>query len=418
MKNKSMLGLTIVFFLVILLCLIPSITAEPAVMISSYSLEPEFLMPGDNATLNVLVTNAETTAKQTTTQNTFGSSVTTTVESDYGTIRRIQISSVYDGDKKISANSYYDEVGIIAPGKNIPFIFKITADENISEDWYFPKVKVNLESDSHQDIEYPILIKVSNSTVDLVKKEVPSKISISGSTSMSFTVVNNFEASVDAVTVKPVQTDGLDISPESVFVGTIDSDSSQDLSFSANPSSKGLFNLSFIVRYKNGENVHTSSLDVSLEVIDSLDVAPVIYSVPSSVGKGESARVRLEIYNAKDEEISGVIVTPFNTDLSVSPSQYFIGSMDSDDVFSASFEVDTSDLNIGENYSLDFKVSFKQGEHYYETPSVNAAFSVVKATETENPMNTCYTTIALIIIVIAAVVLFFYMQKRRKNNEQ
>lgn len=416
MKNKSLLGLAIVFLIAMISATAPTINADPAVMISEYALDPEVLMPGDSATLTVTIYNAETAAMQTTTQTISGSTTTSTVETDSGTIRRIQITKAYDGDKELSVNSYYDNVGIIASGKSIPFIFKMTADENMSEGWYFPKVKVNLESDSHQDVEYPIAIQISNSTVDLKPKEVPSKVSISGSTGITLSIVNNFEASIDAVTVEPIEIQDLDISPKSVFVGTVDSDSSEDVSFSVNPISKGVFNLSFVVSYKNGENVHNNSLDFSLEVIDSLDVAPVIYSVPSSVGKGETARIRLEIYNAKDEEISGVIVTPFNTDLSVSPSQYFIGSMDSDDVFSASFEVDTSNLVIGENYSIDFKVSFKQGENYYETPSVNAAFSVVKSMETTSPMNTCYTSIIILIVLIVVVVLFFFYRKRRKEQ--
>jgi len=416
LKNSYRLTGVISIFLLGLLVFIPTVCSEPAVMISEYTLDPSVLMPGDSAMLTVTVYNAETAAKQTTTQSTVAVTTTTTVQTDSGTIRRIQVTTSYDGDKKISANSYYDDVGIIASGKSIPFIFKMTADDNITEGWYFPKVKVNLESDSHQDVEYPIAIQVSNSTVDLVPKELPSKISISGSTGVTFTVVNNFEASVDAVTVEPVEIEDLDISPKSVFVGTIDSDSSEDVSFSVNPTSKGEFNLSLVVSYKNGGNVHTNNLNLSIEVIDSLDVAPVVYSVPSSIGKGENLRIRLEIYNAKDEEISGVIVTPFNTNLSVSPSQYFIGSMDSDDVFSASFEIDTSNLNIGENYSIDFKVSFKQDETYYETPSVNTAFSVVKATEESTPLNTCYTAIIIIVILIVVIVLFFFIRKRRKEQ--
>lgn len=415
MKNSYSIVFTILILLGLLLVFTPNVNASPSVMISNYELTPSVLMPGDIATLKVTVYNAETTSTQTTLEVT-GDSTTSTVQTSGATIKRIWITTVSDGDNDITPSSYYDDVGLIAPGASIPITFTVTADENITEGWYFPKVKVNLESSSHQDVAYPISIKISNETVSLVEKEVPSKISISGSTSITFTVLNNFETNVDSVTVEPVEIEDLDISPKSVFVGTVDSASSEDVSFSVNPTSKGEFNLSFIVSYKNGDNLHTSLLDFSIEVIDSLDVAPVIYSVPSKVGKGENARIRLEIYNAKDEEISGVIVTPFNTNLSVSPSQYFIGSMDSDDVFSASFEVDTSNLAIGENYSLDFKVSFRQDENYYETPSVNAAFSVVKATEIANPMNTCFTSIIIIVILIIVIVLFFFIRKRRKKQ--
>jgi len=415
MKSKSILGLTIAFFLLILLIITPAINADPAVMISNYEYDPSVLIAGDTATLTVTLYNAETTATRTS-QSTAGTTSTTTVQTSGGVLQRVSVVSASDGDKEIRALQYYDDVGPIAPGASIPINFEIVSDEEMADGWYYPKIRVDLESASHTDVLYPIPIKVSSSKVDLISKEVPSKVSISGSTSITLSVVNNFEASVDSVTVEPFEVEGFDVSPKSIFVGSVDSASSEDVSFSVNPNSIGKFNLSFVVSYKNGDNAHNESLNFSLQVIESLDVAPVIYSVPSSVGKGENARIRLEIYNAKDEEISGVIVTPFNTDLSVSPSQYFIGSMDSDDVFSASFEVDTSTLKIGENYSMDFKVSFKQGENYYETPSVNAAFSVSKPTEQINPMSTCYTAIVVIVILIVVLVLFFFYRKRRKEQ--
>ena len=148
-------------------------------------------MPGDSGILTVTIYNAETAAKQTTSQITSGSTTTSTVQTDSGSIRRIQITKAYDdADKELSVNAYYDDVGLIASGKSIPFIFKMTAEENMSQGWYFPTVKVNLESDSHQDVEYPIAIQISNSTVDLIAKEAPSKISISGSTSITLTAVS------------------------------------------------------------------------------------------------------------------------------------------------------------------------------------------------------------------------------------
>jgi len=41
--------------------------------------------------------------------------------------------------------------------------------------------------------------------------------------------------------------------------------------------------------------------------------------------------------------------------LRIMPSEYFIGDMDADDVFSASFDVDTSDLIAGA-YEIPFKL--------------------------------------------------------------
>jgi len=392
-----------------------AVSASPAVTVSSYELTPSVLMPGDDAILEVTIYNAETTGTSTT-QTTSGDRVTTSVQTSGAAITRVWVTTAYDRDKEITSVPYYDDLGRITSGGSIPLTFKITVDEGITENWYFPKVKVNLRSESYEDIEYPIPIRVSNKTVELIDTEVPSVIYRSGATDITLTVLNNFEASVDAVTVEPVTISEVDVYPKKVFVGSLDSNAQEEVSFSVNPLKEGDFNLSFVVNYKNGQNIHSNSLNFSIEVIDSLDVAPVIYSVPSTIGKGESARIRLEVYNAKSEEISGVIVSPIDTNLTISPSQYFIGSMDPDDVFSASFEVDTSTLNIGKNYSVDFKVTFKQGENYYETPSVNAGFAVVEPTAADDGMSMCYTTIIVIVLVIVLIVLFYFYRKRRKDK--
>ena len=415
MKNNYMSVIVLVILASLFLVLMPNVSAAPSVMISSYELTPSVLMPGENATLEVTLYNAETAS--TSTRTTISGDVTTTTAQTSGAaIRRVWITTAYDDDKEITPSSYYEDLGNIAPGASIPLTFKLTVDENFTEDWYFPKARVNLEDDSYQDVEYPITIRVSNKTVELIDTEVPSVVYMSGATELTLTVLNNFEAGVDAVTVEPAALNGIEIYPKRVFVGTLDSNAYEEVSFSVNPLEDGFFNLSFIVNYKNGQNTHSNTLNFSIEVIDSLDVAPVIYSVPSVVGKGESARIRLEVYNAKNEEISGVIVSPIDTNLTISPSQYFIGSMDPDDVFSASFEVDTSDLNIGENHSIDFKVTFKQGENYYETPSVNAGFQIVEPTAADDGMAMCYATIIVIVVAIALIVLFFFYRKRRKGK--
>ena len=148
-----------------------------------------------------------------------------------------------------------------------------------------------------------------------------------------------------------------------------------DVVFSVKPLGNGARNLSFDVSYKNGDNLHTNSLRVPVTVIQTLDVAPIITNFPISITKGGSSRISIEVYNAKTEKITGVLVTPI-CNATVIPSQYFIGSMDPDDVFSASFDIYADTVDYGTQI-IGFIVSFKQGNDYYETPVVSKTFSVV-----------------------------------------
>jgi hypothetical protein len=187
------------------------------------------------------------------------------------------------------------------------------------------------------------------------------------------------------------------------------------------------------VSYKNGDNLHTNNLHVPITVIQALDVAPIIINFPISITKGGSSRISIEVYNAKTEKITGVLITPI-CDATVIPSQYFIGSMDPDDVFSASFDIYADTVDYGAQ-TIGFTVSFKQGNEYFETPLVSKSFTVVSgpgqsyqssasSTSTSGSngvpqtpgLMTCLTPIILIIVVIVVGVLLYIRWKKRRKK--
>ncbi len=400
----------IAFFLIFAslgLLFIPTPSADPSIIISDYELIPSTLMPGDKGILTLTITNAETASTTTETYDTELS----IVKVNGATIDEIRIIPAYDDSKQIKSLARYTSVAYLTASASINIAFEIVADENISEGSYFPKVKIDVEENEYMDLLYPFLVKISNSTVDLLAANIPSKMSIGGSTDVTLTVVNNRDDDVGKVTITPREISDIEFYPKNIFIGDLDADSHQNVSFSIEPSETGLKNLTFEVSYYNGDNQHNNTLEVSTEIIETYDVAPVLYYVPSSISKGETSRIRLEIYNSKGESISGVIVTPI-TDVKISPSQYFIGSMDTDDVFSASFDVYTDDLVIGNDYSVNFKVTYKQGNNYYDSPILTSSFKVVEPTI----KDTGFTTIVLVVIIILVLVISFIFIIRRKRR--
>ena len=396
----------VILGLVICTVFFPTISADPAVVIDSYILYPEIFMPGDTGMLSLTIKNSEITNTEQTT--TTGASTTTTTTNTVGaTISDIWIVEASDGKHRLKSTQVYRDVGDLAPGASMDISFNMIAEDNITEGLYFPTARVNVVT--YADVRFPISIKVSNATVDLILTDVPSRISKSGSTLLTLTAVNNRGNSVDTVTIVPQSLDGLEFTPKSVFVGTLDSHASSEASFSIKTNDVGEYNVSFTVNFKNGDNLHSETINHTIEVVETLDVAPVFISVPSTIEKGKSGRVSLEVYNAKTESITGVIVTPI-TDTIVTPSQYFIGAMDPDDVFSASFDVSTENLDYG-NYTICFKVTFKQENEYYETPTIISTFSVIQASE-NNVGGGLVIPIFFLIIIIVIVILVFYLRKR------
>lgn len=403
MKSLILIGIIVIAALIL-----PTICADPSIIIYDYELTPQIFMPGDSGTLKLTIKNAETT--NTVTRTTTGSSTTTVYTDTVGaTFNNIWIVAASDSySKKVKATLNYEDTGYLAPSASFDITFKMIAEAGITEGLYFPTVRIDI--DTYTDVSFPIPINVSNATVDLISTSVPSKLSVSGSTGITLTAVNNRAASIDGVKITPQETTGIEFMPSSIFIGSMSSYDSEDVIFSIKPTETGGKNLSFNIDFKNGDNLHTQTLTIPIEIVETLDVAPVFYSIPSSIEKGKSTRIRLEVFNAKTSGITGVIVTPI-TDAKMSPSQYFIGAMDSDDVFSASFDMYTDGLEIG-NYTIGFKVSFKQGEDYYETPTVSSSFEIVAATENSGD-NNLGTIVGGIFILVIALALFLIWRKRR-----
>lgn len=289
-------------------------------------------------------------------------------------------------------------------------VFFSLPPENITEGLYFPILHVDVKT--YKDVQYPIPIRVSNLSASLLAKNVPSKISTSGSTPITITAVNKRETAVEDVTVTAQTEDTLHISPQTVYLGTMESKTSEDIIFSLQPTQIGSYNVSFMISYRNGENLHTDTISFPVEVVPNSDVSPVFYTFPTTISRGSSKRISLEVYNAKTERITGVIVVP-ETDLTISPSQYFIGTMDPDDVFSASFDISADGASLG-NHTVSFKVVFKQDNEYFESPVISHSIQVVSPSK----VKTDYSAgiIALVSLVLVAVVSLFYIVRKRRHR--
>ncbi len=389
-------------------CFLPHSHANPTVMVTAYTLEPEILLAGDEAVLSVTLTNTESTATQTNTDYVGGVPIDQTTDTIAATLNNVWITSDGDGSYSIKATENYEDIGDLSPGSSISLTFLIEAHRNISAGLYTPILNVNV--DQFQDVAYPIPVRISSYSATILPKDVPKKISSSGSTTITLTAVNNREVAVEDVTITADSNQSIAISPTSTYIGTLSSESSQDITCSLHPTTLGEQEISFTISYRNGENSHSNIITIPIEVVETHDVSPVLYNIPETIYQHDSERITLEIYNAKSETITGVTVIPV-TEFSTSPTEYFIGSMDSDDVFSASFDVKTDNLEPG-NYTIGFKVAFKQGNNYFESPTISDQISVVK-NNVGSSSDGGSTLMIIGFIIVVVVILFFVLWKRR-----
>jgi len=396
----------------------------PAVMITDYKVEPEVLMPGDTGTITVTIQNMDTQSSETettTTTTTSYTSSTTTMSTVNAEIESIRLSSrsrdiewLRDGFQR----SEYYNVGALGPGESITISLPIKAATHTSEGTYFPEVCI--EVDNGENVRFPIPVKVESSSVEILEKDVPSEISLSESKEIVIVVANNRPNSVSGVKVLvKAKTDELEFTPERIFIGNLAPYEKRDVNFSLTPLSVGNKDIQFEVEYKNGVNSHRNTLETAVFVRNNADVRLILVDAPNSVLKGEVARIDFDVANGMPKDVKAVSVVPVSNGegrVRILPSEYFIGDMEAGDVFSASFDVDTSELSAGDN-RIPFKLAFRDidTDRIYETTGYDVHIEVKEPQKDALPaMSLSFVALPAILLSVVAVV--WVRVKHRRNG--
>ncbi|UZE92722.1 MAG: hypothetical protein IB616_02680 [Methanosarcinales archaeon] len=381
--------------------LIPAIAIAdtPTVVVTGYQINPEVLMPGDIGTIKITITNTAATATQVDTSTyTVGGSGTTTTTT---TTVNADIQSIYlfgNGLTVLSGN--YRNVGELGPGQSTTITFTIEAPTK--DDTYFPKVWIDVLGG--RSAKYPIPVKVDSSSVSLTASEMPSVILKDDASQVKLSIANKRPNSINSTVVTPMA-DGIAFAPTEIFLGAMKPDEQSTATFTLHPTSLGKKDVTFVLTYQNGDNSHSESLTCSIDVIEGSGVKLILAEYPTSVVKGKSARIELDVVNARSSDITSVSVVPI-IEGRFTPSEVFIGTMEQDDVFSANFDVDTSDLALGTN-DIGFKVTYKDGRGFHESGAYAVSIDIV-----EVPVELPSTLLLIIFIAVSAVGYYVYRRRR------
>jgi len=395
-----------IIFLALILIISTAVAAEgPAVMITNYEVNPEVFMPGDTGTISVTIENMDvgsTKTETTSTTSIISSSSTTTTSTISAEIESIRVIS-----REIEWSDEYYKVGALGPGKSIRISIPIEA-KALRDGTYFPEIYI--EVDNGKNVRFPIPIKVDSSEVEIFEKDVPSEISISESKDIEISVVNNRPNSVSGVNVRMKHGSGLEFIPDRIFIGNMNPFEKKDVNFTLIPLEPGKKNFIFEVTYRNGDNLHYNQLESSISVKSFQDVRIILVNAPRSVFKGEKARIDFDVANGMTKDVKGVSVIPEDR-IRILPSEYFIGDMEAGDVFSASFDIDTTDLDEG-IHKVSFKLRFRDEEtdRIYEIPGYEVEIGVKGQQKEET--NWLFFVLPPALLIPAIVFLWMRIRKR------
>ena len=428
--NKNITTGFIVAALVLLATVAVVSAAEgPAVMVTDYKVEPAVLMPGDTGIITVTVQNMDTQSSETETTTTgkYSPSETTKISkrSISAEIESIRLSG---SDKNIQwaregvQRSEYYNIGALGPGESITVAIPIKAAAYASEGTYFPEVCI--EVDNGDNVRFPVPVKVESSNVEILEKDVPSEISLSESKEIAVVVANNRPNLVSGVNVEvKAENEELEFTPERIFIGNLAPYEKRCVNFSITPLSvsEGNKDIQFVAEYKNGINSHRNTLDSAVFVRGSADLRLILVDVPKSVLKGEVAKIDFDVANGLPKDVKAVSVVPVSNGgvrERILPSEYFIGDMEAGDVFSASFDVDTSELNAGEN-RIAFKLAFRDvsTDKTYETAGYEVRIEVKEPQKDALPAMSFVALPVILLSVIAVVWVRVKVKQRRSCVE-
>ena len=246
MKITRMIGCLLILIMMQVSAADTDITIRPSVMVD-YSVDPAYLMPGDEGTVTVTLNNA---AKD------YSYSVfvdNRTKEIFDLSAQVIDASLSGDSHIQVTSNSYYD-VGLLGPGDTIDFTYSIKVSEDASDNIYFLDF-VFIGGGDMYDVKWKIPVTVDTSGIILINSEVGRN-----SDFIVLDIANVRPNTVKAVTIVPV-TDDVEFQPAQYFIGTMDPDEMFTIQFDIEPED-GVEQMGVKAIFKNGNNWHESEIQI------------------------------------------------------------------------------------------------------------------------------------------------------------
>lgn len=370
---KSYQYFFILVFMAILAMIMPaaaisqeSEAAAAQVTVTDISLDPQVFIEDDTGTISVEVTNNGVSGVA---------------------IRR---ATLHDEDIIMLSNPY-DTATSVGGGNSLKFIFTVRAD--VPEGIYYPTFSIDFRDAGY--LRYPVKLQVQNDPLEISILDRPDTFSAGKKDQIEIVVGNPRDNPVNGVIVS-LEGEGFDATPSSYFIGNLDPDASQKVTFSVTPEESTT--LTVLVEYKNGINTHTESRDLSVVLGESKKQADPILSNIMVESEGGMYTVTGDVTNAGLEVANSVVISAGEGVTPVDPyRQYVVGSLQPDDF--SSFEITFSARDTD---TVQIETSYKDSDGNVFVTLTPADIPSSSATRNKEP-GLPLTVIAVVVILCAAV---------------
>ncbi len=220
------------------------VTIRPSIMVEC-SVDPEYLMPGDEGTVTVTLKNAAKTYS-------YSVFVDENEEEVFELSAQVLDASLLSTDNiQVTSDSYHD-VGLLGPGDTIDFTYSINIDQDAKDGIHFLNF-VFVGGGDMYDVRWKVPVTVDSSQVEIISTE-----SLDGSHYVVLDIANTRPNTINAVTIIPV-TENVTFEPAQYFIGTMDSDEMFTIRFDVD-TDDDIDRIRIKASFKNGNNWHESAI--------------------------------------------------------------------------------------------------------------------------------------------------------------
>ena len=368
---------------------------EPSYSVSSLTVTPGTLVPGENGQLQFTITNTGLTPLV------------------------IDKVSVTDSDGVISVkHPAITSLGAIGIGKSLTVTLPISAKD--VEGTFYPTLYVDFKYDSATNLQYtylkyPFAVTVDSKSVSLSVTERPEVFEPDTTQIVGLSIGNLRANQIDSVVVT-ASGEGVSCEEGMVFAGAIAPGASSDVFLTVITSEK-TESINLDVSYKNGANWHTDTLTIPVEGGELKTGAELFVNNIEITSGASYTTITGDVNNAGLQTAKGLVVS-LNGAEPLQPYPVFVvGSLDADGL--SEFELTFTNP---ESDSLDLIFTYKDdnGNTYVqeETVSISAVQSAGSAVSGGNPVAAGIAVVLLILIVGGAVFLIWKKGNLIPKKEQ
>ena len=331
---------------------ISAVSADDAatgqVSVTSLTIDPEVLMPGDTATVTAVIKNSGTTSVS------------------IGRVLIMGVNEVYSSEDKA-----YNSVGMLGPGDEMTFTFPITSRGATGT--FYPMLYIDFLDSGLTSLKYTFAVQVDDTQLSVALIDQPDAFGQSRNEEVTLRIGNPRANTLNGIEIS-VSGDGVSSKQTAYFVGKLEPDEYVDAELTVVVDQPT--NISFDVTYRNGQNLHSNSVEIPVELGERKVRAELILNNIEVRHSGSYYTITGDVNNAGLEDAKSITVTTENATPSEPMKSYVVGSLEPDGL--AEFEVTFTDP-LSDSVTLVANYKDADGNLYEESVEVNIGSAAIQS---------------------------------------